>query len=200
MLPNVFHVNAVNIAVGTAIFFAIGSSAIVQAATKQEIALCKAITDKAQRLDCFKSLKIKVQKTQGAKLGETPNVKTPAYPVVAPFPQPQETTKVLSTPSPAVAAPDEPASTGSIDRLSGTPGRPLCGNLDALAAMLVAGVLASNPAQATTIGCHIIPDDANVELLQRFPSGFQFLRTVKVRVTSPTQPEPSIGYTIEIGR
>ena len=86
-------------------FFATGSSAIVQAATKQEIALCKAITDKAQRLDCFKSLKIKVQKTQGAKLGETPNVKTPAYPVEAPFPQPQETTKVQSTPSPAVAAP-----------------------------------------------------------------------------------------------
>jgi signal transduction histidine kinase len=49
-------------------------------------------------------------------------------------------------------------------------------------------------------GCHMIPKDAQVEILQRFPSGFQFLRLVKVNVTSPSQPDSTVGYTFEISR
>ena len=84
--------------------------------------------------------------------------------------------------------------------LAFAPGQPVCVDQDSLAAALVAGVLASDPAQATTTGCQTLPDDAQVEVLQRFPSGFQFLRIVKVKVTSHVQPEPSVGYTVEIGR
>ena len=97
-------------------------------------------------------------------------------------------------------APDDPASTSSIDHPSVTPGRPLCVDQDSLAAMLVAGVLASSPAQVTTNGCQTIPEDAQVELLQRYPSGLNFLRAAKVKVTSPTHPDPAVGYTVEISR
>ncbi len=47
------------------------------------------------------------------------------------------------------------------------------------------------------IGWRPIAENAEVELLQRFPSGFQFLRIVKVSDFFITA-EPSVGYTIEI--
>ena len=102
------------------------------------------------------------------------------------------------SPSPTVL-PDDPVSTSSIGYLSGTSGQPLCVRRDALVAMLVEGMLGPNPAQATTIGCQIISEDAQVELLQRFPSSFQLFRIVKVKVTFPSQPDhPRVGYTVEI--
>jgi hypothetical protein len=103
------------------------------------------------------------------------------------------------TPSPAAPA-DDPVSNSSNGHLSGTAGQPLCVSRDGLAAMLVEGVLGPNQAPATTIGCQTIAENAEVELLQSFPSGFQFLRIVKVKVTSSSQPEPLVGYTIEIRR
>ena len=59
-------------------------------------------------------------------------------------------------------------------------------------------MLASDPEQATTNGCQTIPKDAQVELLQRYPSGLDFLRVIKVKVTSPTQSDSTVGYTVEI--
>ena len=106
--------------------------------------------------------------------------------------------KTGNTPSPP--APDDPTSTASIDRLSVSAGQPVCVDQDSLAAALVAGMLASDPAQATTNGCQTIPKDAQVELLQRIRVDFRFLRVIKVKVTSPTQPESTVGYTVEIGR
>jgi hypothetical protein len=98
------------------------------------------------------------------------------------------------------APPEDPVSTSSIGHLGGTAGQPLCVRRDALAAMLAEGLLGPNQAQATTIGCQTITENAEVELLQRFPSGFQFLQIVKVRVTSSSQTGPLVGYTIEISR
>ena len=96
---------------------------------------------------------------------------------------------------------DDPVTTSSINRLRAASGQPLCIDQDSLAAALMAGVLASSPAEATTNGCQTVPEDAEVEVIERFPSSFQFLRVVKVKVTSHThQPEPSVGYTVEIGR
>ena len=46
----------------------------------------------------------------------------------------------------------------------------------------------------------MIPNDAQVEILQPFPSGFQFLQLVKVNVTSPSQPDSTVGYAFEISR
>ena len=98
-------------------------------------------------------------------------------------------------------ASDDPASTSSIDHLSVAPGQLVCPDRDSLAATFVAGVmLGSNPERIAKFGCKTIPTDAQVEILHRFPSGLQFLRVVKVNVTSPSQPDSTVGYTFEISR
>jgi hypothetical protein len=70
---------------------------------------------------------------------------------------------------------------------------------DALAAMLIAGLLTSDPTQAATLGCQTLPSDAKLELLERYPGLFPFMRMIKVKVTSPTKPDLTVGFTIEIG-
>ena len=173
-------------AVSVAVLLLIGSSVIARAATIEEVAHCRALQTNSERWNCFKSLKGQRQGTPKAKKEDAPKAKRED--TISPIIR-----DVQETP------PDDPASTSSIDHLSVTPGQPLCVDQDSLAAMLVAGVLASGPAQVTTNGCQTIPEDAQVELLQRYPSGFNFLRAVKVKVTSPTHPDPAVGYTVEIG-
>jgi len=94
---------------------------------------------------------------------------------------------------------NDPASTSSINRLSFAHDQPLCEGPDALVAMLVAGLLTSDPSQALTPGCQAIPDDAKLELVERFPSVYPFMRVIGVKVTSPTQPDLTSGFTIEMG-
>src|SRR6476620_7038569 len=49
---------------------------------------------------------------------------------------------------------------------------------------------ASKGARLGRYGCQTIPKDAQVEVLKRFPSSFQFVRLVKVNVTfTPNQFE-----------
>ena len=93
-------------------------------------------------------------------------------------------------------APDDPASTSSIDHLGVAPGQPVCVDQDSLAAAFVAAVVLGS----TRYGCQTIPKDATIEILQRLPSGFQFLRAVRVKVTSPLRPGATVGYTFEISR
>jgi hypothetical protein len=96
-------------------------------------------------------------------------------------------------------ASDDPASTSSIDRLNVATGQPVCLDQDALAAAFFAAVvIGARPEQIASYGCHMMPNDAQVEILQRFPSGFQFLRLVKVNVTSLSQPGSTVGYTFEL--
>jgi hypothetical protein len=98
-------------------------------------------------------------------------------------------------------ASDDPASTSSIDHLNVASGQPVCVDQDSLAAAFFAAVvIGTRPEQIARYGCHMIPNDPQVDILQRFPSGFQFLRLVKVNVTSPSQPVSTVGYTFEIGR
>jgi hypothetical protein len=97
-------------------------------------------------------------------------------------------------------AQNDPATTSSIDRLSFAHEQPLCEGRDNLVAMIVAGLLTSDSSQALTPGCQAIPDDAKLELLERPPSVFPFMRVIKVKVTSPTQPDLTSGLTIEMGR
>jgi hypothetical protein len=96
--------------------------------------------------------------------------------------------------------PDDPATTASIDRRSFAPGQPICVDREALAGMIFAGLLTSDPMTAATRGCQSIPDDAKLERLERSPSVFSFMRTIRVKVTSPTQPDLTSGFTIEMGR
>jgi hypothetical protein len=135
----------------------------------EAVARCQAIQDGFQRRDCFRSL----------------NGKTNAAP---PVPSVQDS-----------RAGDDPATTSAIGHPGAAVGKPLCADRDALAAMLVAGVLASSPDEVATKGCQTIPEDAQIQVLERYPSGFHFLRTVKVQVTAPSLPDSKVGYTIEIG-
>ena len=70
---------------------------------------------------------------------------------------------------------------------------------EALAGMILAGLLTSDPTKAATQGCQIIPDDAKLERLERSPSVFPFMRIIRVKVSSPAQPDLTFGFTIEMG-
>jgi hypothetical protein len=123
---------------------------IADAATKEEVARCRAIEQRAERVDCFKALKRAPEKADGAR--------------------------------PSTAT-----------------GQPLCENPDGLAAMVLAGLLTSDPTKAATPGCQTLPSDAKLELLERHPSVFPFMRIIKVKVTSPTKSDVTVGFTVEMG-
>ena len=163
---------------------------------------------KGQTADVPKAKTADVPKVQTE---DVPKVKTADVPKVQTEDVPKVTTedvpKVKSEdPQPVhlgslQTASDDRASTSSIDRLNVATGQPVCVDQDALSAAFVAAVvIGTRPEQIARYGCHMIPKDAQVEVLQRFPSGFQFLRLVKVNVTSPSQPVSTVGYTFEISR
>ena len=203
-----------------AFMLTIASPTIAAAATIEEVTHCRAIQQRAERLDCFKSLKPGPRaKTSPAAPAKT-EAAAPAPAKTGPTPAPVNTEPAApAKPEQAVptnieeAAPaklenltkskigeaSDPATTSSIDRLS-VAGQPLCVDTDALAAMLIAGLLTSNPKKAATNGCQTLPEDAKLKLLERYPSVFPSMRIVRVKVTSPTQPDLTFGFTIEMGR
>ena len=218
---------AVSVTISATILLLIGGTIIARAATIEEVARCRAIQIKKQQWDCFKSLKAPKQNAPKAKSDDTrqsqkedvpkgqtadvPKAKTADVPKV----QTEVVSKVKTEDVPKVksedpqpvhlgslqTASDDRASTSSIDRLNVATGQPVCVDQDALSAAFVAAVvIGTRPEQIARYGCHMIPKDAQVEVLQRFPSGFQFLRLVKVNVTSPSQPVSTVGYTFEISR
>jgi hypothetical protein len=169
------------IAVIAGCVLAIATTTIGAAATKEEVAHCRAIEQLSERLDCFKSLK------------QSPKAKTEH----APSPTAVDTTKPTGDAIPSSSS-DDPATTASINRLSFAHDQPLCKDRDTLAAMILAGLLTSNSSQAATPGCQTIPDDAKLELLERSPSVFTFMRMIRVKVTSATRPDLTSGFTIEM--
>jgi hypothetical protein len=194
----------VSVAIGATILPVIGSSIIARAATIEEVARCRAIQINRERWDCFKALKAPKRNAAKAKRDDTP----PSQTEDVPKPRPEDVPKTKSEDVPPAAlhgaqepASDDPASTSSIDHPSVVPGQLVCANQDSLVAAFVAGVvLGASPAQLTKYGCQTIPKDAQVEILERFPSSFQFVRVVKVNVTYPPQPNSRVGYTFEISR
>jgi len=218
---------AVSVTISATILLLIGSTIIPRAATIEEVARCRAIQIKKQQWDCFKSLKAPKQNAPKAKRDDTrqsqkedvPKAKTADVPKVqtedVPKVQTENVPEVKTENVPKVksegpqpvplgslqTASDDRASTSSIDRLNVAAGQPVCADQDALAAAFFAAVvIGARPEQIASYGCRMIPKDAQVEILQRFPSGFQFLRLVKVNVTSPSQPVSTVGYTFEISR
>jgi hypothetical protein len=158
------------------------------AATKEEVARCRAIEQRAERVACFKALKQSgAAKTEGAAPAKGED-KAPA--------EAGDAATLNAVPR---STSDEPATTSAIIRLNAAPGRPLCVDRDALAAMLIAGLVTSDPTQAATPGCQTLPSDAKLELLERHPSVFPFMRIIKVKVTSPTKSDVTVGFTIEMG-
>jgi hypothetical protein len=171
----VSRIKAVGVAIVAAILLVVGSPAIVSALTKEEASRCRAMRNYIERRDCFESLK----EESKAKAEEAAKAQTGSAP---------------SPPAPG------PATTSAIDHLSVAPDQPVCADRDELAAILAAGVLASSPAETTTNGCQTIPENAKVELLERYPNALRFLRVIKVKVTSPALPDSTVGFTIETAR
>jgi hypothetical protein len=198
---------AMSVAISATILLLIDSSIIARAATIEEVARCRAIQINKERWDCFKALKAPKQNAPNAKRDDTPRSQTETVPkmkmeTVAKT-KGEDVPKTKSEDAPPGAltgvqetAPDDPASTSSIDHLGVAPGQPVCVDQDSLAAAFVAAVVLGS----TRYGCQTIPKDATIEILQRLPSGFQFLRAVRVKVTSPLRPGATVGYTFEISR
>jgi hypothetical protein len=192
---------AVSLAIGTTILLLIGSPIIARAATIEEVARCRAIQINKERWDCFKALKAPKQDAPKAKTDDT----SPSQTEDVPKPNVPKTKSEDDQPATLHGAQepasDDPASTSSIDHPSVLPSQLVCADRDSLLAAFVAGVaLGASPEQLAKYGCQTIPKDAQVEILQRFPSSFQFVRVVKVNVTSPPYPDSTVGYTFEIGR
>ena len=293
-------VRAADVIIIAGFMLAILSSTVAAAATKEEVAHCRAIEQRAERLDCFKSLKAgpkakmedaapartedaasakpqdpalpnaqdselarmkhaapsktqdvgptmtkrvapaKTEDLPSAKTGDAVSPKTEeaasakakdtvptktkrtarmktedaasaktgnavlakgveAAPASAPATMKSATNSKTGDPLLSSTS-DDPASTSAIDRFNFVPGQPLCVDRNGVAAMLVAGLLTSNPKEAATNGCQTLPEDATLKLLERYPSVFSSMRIVRVTVTSPTHPELTFGFTIEMGR
>ena len=164
----------VSVAIGATILPVIGSPIIARAATIEEVARCRAIQINRERWDCFKALKAPKRNYAKEKRDDTP----PSQTEDIPKPKPEDVPKTKSEDVPPAAlhgaqepASDDPASTSSIDHPSVVPGQLVCANQDSLVAAFVAGVvLGASPAQLTKYGCQTIPKDAQVEILERFPS------------------------------
>jgi hypothetical protein len=179
----------------------------VNAATKEEVDRCRAIEQRAERLDCFKALKhYKPAKTESAvpanpqsipstKKEDAPSAK--AGDMATPNATPNATLNPTLNAAPA-PRPDPSATTAAINRLNVGSGRPLCADRDALAGMLIAGLLTADPARAATPGCQTLPADAKLQIVERYPGVFSFMRMVGVKVMSPTRPDLTVGFTIEI--
>ncbi len=217
---------AVSVAIGATILPSIGTPIVAKAGTFEEVARCRAIRINKERWDCFKALKAPKQNAPKAKRDDTP----PSQTEDVPKPKPEDVPKTEEIPKtktedvpkakteevpkakrendpPAALqgaqepASDDHASTSSIDHPSVVLDQLVCADQDSLAAAFVAGVvLGASPAQIAKYGCQTIPNDAQVEILERFPSSFQFGRVVKVNVTAPPQSNSTVGYTFEIAR
>jgi hypothetical protein len=152
-------------------------------------AACAAISDPVRRLACF-----------DAKSG-----------VIGRPPASTSGTAAASTRGATTAAPVEAAApaigsaaTMPEDRLRPVSGQPLCIDQDALSTMILSGILAYggaiDPDEVIRDGCQVIPDGAEVEVIERYASGTDVMRVVKVRVTSPKLRGPTIGFTVEMGK
>lgn len=175
---------------------ATASSCIANAATKEEVDRCRATEQRAERLACFNALKqnksVKPEAAEPAKPESTSSTKSQDG-------APAKTGEPATTnAAPPFARPDGSATTSTINRFNTLSGSPICVDRDGLAAVLTAGLLTSDPTQAVLPGCQMLPSDAKVEILERYPGVYPFIRMIKVKVTSPTKPDLTVGITVEV--
>jgi hypothetical protein len=182
-----------------------------EAATLEEVARCRSMQVTKERLDCFNSLKAIDARGPRANDGTSnENDKGTQPPQEVPKAgsgSPNDVRKTDKGRQPAKQIGDkpktseDPPSTGSIGHLGVASGQPVCVDRDSLAASIIAGVLASSSDTVMpTNGCAAIPQDADIEILERYPSGFGFLRVVKVKITNHSTSDSTIGYTVEVSR
>jgi hypothetical protein len=85
------------------------------------------------------------------------------------------------------------------EQIKNYPGQPLCSDQDGLFALIIAGIHGDPHAMNAVPGCLVIPAGSTAEVVERLPSGADFMRVVKVKVTSPNM-KAATGLTIEINR
>jgi hypothetical protein len=196
------HIQRIETAFVAWYILAIVSVGVADASTVEEVAHCRAIAKRSEMVACFKALKegraantidAAPAKAEGAAPTDAEGAASSKREDIAPG-------KGGSAPPNAVprSAPDEPETTSSIIRQRAASDRPLCVDRDALAGMFVAGLLTSDPALAATRGCQTLPSDAKLKIVERYPTVFSFMRVIAVKVTSPTRPDLTTGFTIEV--
>jgi hypothetical protein len=79
------------------------------------------------------------------------------------------------------------------------PAQPLCSDQYGLLALLIAGIHGDPHAMNAVPGCQVIPAGSTAEVIEWLPGGADFMRVVKVKVTSPNM-KATTGLTIEINR
>jgi hypothetical protein len=188
------------------------------AATPRQVARCRSMqVDNFERRDCFKSLgriydrvsrrrgpasnandednqpphEMPVRKTTPGSSGDAGNAHDDGQATK----QSQPAKQIGDVPKTT----DDPKSSTSIRHPGIASGQSLCVDQSSLAASIIAGVLASSSDSVMpTNGCDAIPKDANIEILEHYPSGFGFVRVVRVKITNPSDSNSTIGYTIEV--
>jgi hypothetical protein len=89
--------------------------------------------------------------------------------------------------------------TSDAEQIKTYPGQPLCSDQDSLLALVIAGIQGDPNAMNAVTGCQVIPAGSTAEVIKRLPSGTDFMRVVKVKVTSSNM-KATTGLTIEIDR
>jgi hypothetical protein len=76
--------------------------------------------------------------------------------------------------------------------------RPLCMDRDALAGMLIAGLLTADPARAATPGCQTLPADAKLQIVQRYPRRVSFHAYGGGEGNVSDKARPDAGFILEV--
>jgi hypothetical protein len=214
---DLMHVRLIGVAFVAWYLMATVSVGVADAATIKEVVHCRAIVHRSKMIACFKALKRRPAKAEDAAPtdaeGAAPAKKDETGSATTEGAAPTDTEgaawsrrddkppATAETAPPNVVPPsssDELITTSSIDSPKAPSDRPLCVDRDALAGMLVAGLLTSDPALAVARGCQALPSDAKIQVVERYPAVFSFMRMIAVKVMSPTRPDLGIGFTIEV--
>ena len=87
-------------------------------------------------------------------------------------------------------------SAAATERIPVFPGQPLCIDQTNLLAIMLASVQKDREL-AKTLACEGMRPGSTAEVIERYPSGSEVLRMVKVRVTAPGRG-PVTGFTVEL--
>jgi hypothetical protein len=199
------------------IVFGIVRVGVSDAATIEQVAKCRAIAQRSVMVACFNALKHRSAKTEVRAPANSEDATSLKKDETAPAStEDAAATKAEGATSsnreqvapvkrdatlPSVVPPsadDEPLTTSSINPPTAIFDRPLCVDRDALAGMLVAGLFTSDPKLAVTRGCQTLPSDAELQIVERYPAVFSFMRMIAVKVMSPKRPDLTVGFTIEV--
>jgi len=85
------------------------------------------------------------------------------------------------------------ASGAYAEQIKTYPGQPLCSDQDSLLVVVIASIHGDLDAMNAVTGCHVIPAGSTAEVIERLPSGADFMRVVKVKVTSPNMKAKALS-------